>query len=151
MDVVPDRSVGNSTTPLPLLTSTTNGSQCKGDVRLRPRPLISTTNGNVRKSDATMWVRPHALFLPPTQCRGRVTPLPSLFSISTSIPNSASERMLSGPRCLPARGNKTMEPRDDEAAGYNDGSLHISAASLAPFMMHHSCIRPNGSTRRGKH
>lgn len=88
------------------------------------------------------------------QCRGRVTPLPSLFSISTSKPNEATrgwERMLSGPRCSPARGNIAMKPRDAPAAGYSHCFLHIYPASLPPFMMHHSCISKNGSTPRGKH
>lgn len=152
-DVFPDRLVGNATTPLPLLTSTTNRITRKADVILRLHPWYSATNRIIRKRRPYV-SPPTCTPLPPPpsrQCRGRVTPLPSLFNISTSIPNSASrERMLSGPRCLPARRNKTMEPRDDQA-GYSDCIPPISVASLAPFMIHHSCIRPNGSTRRGKH
>lgn len=114
--------------------------------------LLRLTNGVAQRRDAAPATPTCTCYF--FQCRGRVTPLPWLYSISISKPNNPYRRRAEDAlRSVSFTSSKKHngDAADRETLWYSHCFLHICAASLPSFMMHHSCIPKNGSTQRGKH
>lgn len=135
-----------------------NACQCptigsRGVKRHRFRYWLQGPMGFLQRRDAARSHAPsHLLFFFNAAVGWRPSPA------SASAPPNRTRRPAGRRGCSPVRDahreaqrRHNDETANRETAGYSHCFLHIYAASLPPFMMHHSCIPKNGSPQRGKH